>query len=317
MKRETNSVKEPSGKDLIQRYKDNYHIPDDVIITEEMVLYHWDLEKKLTKELLQSKSEKRWQTFERCYSILYKNINWLNNHTEIGIPTSIKEKEFRIWQNLISDPITQKIYEVGSGKAELISFLANIGYPCTATEITSERGEKHTSHNITWKISDGINLSHFELDETYDVVISNQVIEHLHPEDTHSHLVNVYNILKSKGRYIINTPHRFTGPHDISRVFGSIEAKGMHINEMTYHEISNYSKQSGFKNISIVPSKTRKKIMGFIPQNNYISTSIYLRIIICIEKGIKMIPNYKLKTMVIRFFSKFGFFHSIFVILEK
>ena len=69
---------EINGPELVRRYKANYGIPDLAPITEEMVLHHWALERRLTTELLSSEPACRWQVFERCYSTLYSELPWLN-----------------------------------------------------------------------------------------------------------------------------------------------------------------------------------------------------------------------------------------------
>lgn len=42
---------EPRGLELITRYKRTYSIPAEAEITEQMILDHWELERKLTKDL--------------------------------------------------------------------------------------------------------------------------------------------------------------------------------------------------------------------------------------------------------------------------
>ena len=85
-------MREPRGQALIDRYKKNYHINNDVKITEEMILAHWELEKQLTKEILESNPENRWKVFERCYSVLYNELWWLNQYvgTSSKIPPSCR-----------------------------------------------------------------------------------------------------------------------------------------------------------------------------------------------------------------------------------
>ena len=84
---------EPRGRELIHRYKQNYSIPDEADVSEEMILRHWDLEKKLTRELLDSRPENRWEVFDRCYSILYKELDWLNRlSVEPSIPPELQYK---------------------------------------------------------------------------------------------------------------------------------------------------------------------------------------------------------------------------------
>jgi hypothetical protein len=76
-----------------------------------------------------------------------------------------------------------------------------------------------------------------------DVVFSDQVIEHFHPEDTELHFMLVMTLLKPGGVYIFRTPHRFTGPHDVSGYF-SDDAEGLHLREWTYTEIAQVLKKS-------------------------------------------------------------------------
>ncbi len=91
-----------------------------------------------------------------------------------------------------------------------------MGYDFKGTEITNERGQVFSNDlKIKWGFIDGVNLDKYEELEYYDYIISNQVIEHLHPEDLFDHFVSVLAILKTVGRYIFNIQHRFTGPHDI------------------------------------------------------------------------------------------------------
>ena len=58
------------GSDLGGRYRNNYGISDDSILTEEMILRHWELEQCLRLELKNWKPSERWEVFERCYSML-------------------------------------------------------------------------------------------------------------------------------------------------------------------------------------------------------------------------------------------------------
>ena len=197
---------------------------------------------------MNSNRENRWAITEECYSKLYSELEWLNK-TENQLDMS---KIFKNWVNLIGPP-PQKIYELGFGRGELISYLANLGYKCKATEITKERGEKNVLNpNLSWGNSDGIHLDKFEEKNYYNVVISNQVIEHLHPEDLYEHFNGVFSILSNGGRYIFTTPHKFMGPNDISRVFNCDKPKGMHLKEYTFKEMKIALLESGFVDVKAV-----------------------------------------------------------------
>jgi len=245
-------MKEPRGQELIKRYKKNYHIPAGTKVTESMILKHWDLERRLTRELLDSDPQNRWGVFERCYTQLYSELEWLNESADVDVRLSPLEL-YRNWLYLVGSP-PKRIYEIGSGKGEMISFLASRDFECKASEITRERGEQFVSEkpNLSWCISDGVYLERFEAPNSYDVVISSQVIEHLHPDDLLNHFKGVLFILSSGGRYIFNTPHKYKGPSDVSKVFKCDKPRGTHLKEYTYGEIKELLEQAGFEDVRAV-----------------------------------------------------------------
>ena len=89
--------------------------------------------------------------------------------------------------------------------------------------------------NFKLVVFDGYKLDEIE-SNTIDVVFSDQLIEHLHPEDTKLHFILINRILKNGGRYVFRTPHSLTGPHDVSGYF-SDEPECFHLKEWTYIEL--------------------------------------------------------------------------------
>jgi SAM-dependent methyltransferase len=314
---------ESRGIELIARYKSNYFIPAEVEITEQMILAHWELEKQLTRELLESTPETRWEVFERCYTRLFSELEWLNllvGQTNTTLPT----ERYKTWIATIGVP-PQKIYEIGSGKGEMISYLAECRFECKATEITHERGEKHVKFKhprLSWGISDGVHLDLFEPPETYDVVVSSSVIEHLHPEDLAAHLKGVYTILSKNGRYIFNTTHCYTGPHDISRVFKCDKPKGMHLKEYTYNELTEAIKNTGYRCAYYpIPHKYRKSFsyIGINNQEQIKALGIfYLKLMLVVEKCLSAIPYYSLRLLCAKTLKKLKIFQdNIFLVAQK
>ena len=310
-------MKEPRGQELIDRYKKNYNIPVDANITEDMILAHWELEKRLTKELLACNPENRWEVFERCYSTLYGELWWLNQFIDTGSTISPSQR-YKDWVYLIGPP-PKKIYEVGSGKGEIITYLASCGFECRATEITRERGKKYVSEhsNLSWGISDGVHLERFEAPNSYDVVISDQVIEHLHPDDLYEHFKGVLSILSSGGRYIFATPHRYVGPSDVSRVFKCDKPMGMHLKEYTYQELKELLEQAGFKDIYAVlriPAKITNLFGIYIKPK---ASRTYLTYLCAVEKLIQLLPRqtFRRTAAILSMFILFS--PSIFIIAQK
>lgn len=308
-------MKEPKGRELIKRYKKNYHIRDNIAITEKMILGHWELEKLLTKELLESNSENRWQIFEKCYNRLYGELWWLNSISTDNIVPPFQR--YRMWIDLIGKP-PKRIYEIGSGKGEMIWYLATCGFDCTFTEISHERGQKHVAEhpNLSWSNSDGIHLDQFERCNSYDIVISDQVIEHLHPDELCNHFKGVLSILSNGGKYIFCTPHNYFGPSDISWVFKCNKPMGMHLREYTYQEIKELLELAGFKDIRAVFGTPLKisRIFGiyFKPKTSY----SYMAYLCNIERLFSKLPQF-LRRKLVKFLILILLFPNIFIIAKK
>jgi SAM-dependent methyltransferase len=296
---------EPRGSELVSRYKANYSIPVDAPVTEEMILTHWELEQDLTRQLLESTAETRWDTFEHCYTRLYEELDWLNEFSGED-RVSAPDEKYAKWLRAIGQP-PKSIYEVGSGKAEMISYFASKGFTCRATEVTRERGEKHvTQHvpNLSWAVSDGVHLAEFEKPESFDIVISDQVLEHLHPDDVVPHLRGVLAILKPNGRYVFSTPHRYTGPHDVSGVFKYQEACGMHLREYTNREFVSMLREAGFRSIAY----------AFIPTDNETARRIvgraYLSVLMAAEMSIGLVPTTRARRLAAKVLKRLALFSS-------
>lgn len=221
---------------LVSKYAKHYQLRH---VTAEQVMYHWDSERQMRRELLAAPAEHRWQIFDEGYSRHYRELTWLRGSSE---PDNFQE-----WLDLVGQS-PKKIFEIGSGKGALIKALAHAGHDCTATEITRERGSRWVEDaNIRWHTTDGVHLDRFEPSSSYDIAISNQVIEHMHPDDLQDHFRGVYAILRPNGTYLLATPHRFMGPCDVSQVFGSSTCEGQHLKEYTYRELSELARSAGFR----------------------------------------------------------------------
>jgi len=294
-------LKNQGTRNSVDRYVKNYHIPIDAEVTEDMILAHWELEKRLTKELLESNSENRWEVFERGYTTLYSELDWLNRlqGTAITIPPS---RRYRNWVSLIGQ-LPNRTYEVGSGKGELITYLTSYGFECKGTELTHERTQQWVSGdpNLSWAITNGIHLDQFERPNSYDIVISDQVIEHLHPDDLCEHFKGVMSILSNGGSYVFGTPHRHAGSYDVSGVFRCDKTKGMHLKEYTYAELKQLLAQAGFEYIYAVlripTSSTILTTVGNLlgPMAKPRTSRTYLAYLSVVEKLISLLPRQGLR----------------------
>jgi 2-polyprenyl-3-methyl-5-hydroxy-6-metoxy-1,4-benzoquinol methylase len=280
---------EMKPKELIQRYKQNYQLAHDFSLTYEMIMWHWELERELRTKLLASNADNRWSVFENVYSQLFGQIYWLNRDEKVE---HSRTAYFQQWKDVIGQP-PMRIYEIGSGQGGLIQYLADSEFDCRGTEITTERGQKWAvgGPNLSWGTSDGVHLDRFELSNDYDVVISDQVIEHIHPDDIPDHLQGVYSILKPGGRYILSTPHAFTGPWDVSRVFCLEAPMGTHLKEYTYNELLTLIRSAGFKSVTSVFRLPIKLQRWFKTGLKARSSQMYMDYLCALENMISIAPT--------------------------
>lgn len=230
--------------ELVTRYRANYNIAEQEPITAAQVGFHLELERELTAQLRASTAQTRRATFERCYDELYSRLPWL---AETGTAEDVDPSP---WIAALG-PAPQRVLEIGSGAGMLARSLAGAGYIVEATEITAERGgERDVVDGLTWDVTDGVHIEQFASNPPYDAVISDQVVEHLHPDDIARHLSGCRQVLRSGGRLVFRTPHPFTGPHDISRVFGLATPVGMHLHEYTNRELVELLRAAGFKRVA-------------------------------------------------------------------
>jgi SAM-dependent methyltransferase len=84
-----------------------------------------------------------------------------------------------------------------------------------------------------------------------DVAFSNQLMEHLHPDDALVQLRNIHRALAAGGRYVCFTPSRITGPYDVSRHFDRV-ATGFHLHEYTTGELVRLFRRVGFRRVELL-----------------------------------------------------------------
>jgi SAM-dependent methyltransferase len=138
--------------------------------------------------------------------------------------------------------------EVGCGDCRVTHAIARrvrqaYGVDVSA-EITRSAG---TPANFALLLSDGTSIPAADV----DVIYSNQLMEHLHPDDAAEQLDNIFRALKPGGTYVCITPNRVNGPHDVSKHFDRT-ATGFHLHEYTYRELVRLLRAAGFAHLEAV-----------------------------------------------------------------
>ncbi len=135
--------------------------------------------------------------------------------------------------------------EIGAGDCELSRRVAQQAQSVYAVDICDQTREPLPG-NVSLVLSDGRDIAVPE--GTVDVAFSDQLMEHLHPDDAAAQLASIHRALKPGGVYVCITPNRLYGPSDISAYFDDV-ARGFHLREYTVFEVKRVLKEAGFSRV--------------------------------------------------------------------
>jgi SAM-dependent methyltransferase len=147
------------------------------------------------------------------------------------------------------------VLEIGPGRCHLAFALAPFVKKIYGVDVSAlDTSSRVPPSNFELRLTDGV---HMPVDsDSVDLVFSNQLMEHLHPDDANEQLRDVYRVLRKGGRYVCVTPSRANGPHDCSAYFddlpcpiegGHYRAAGLHLKEYTTRELVDTFKKVGFR----------------------------------------------------------------------
>jgi len=235
-----------SEDEIVANYRRCYGVGEEIGIDE--IRKHAAVEGQLTDELLASPKYERPETFSRAYTELYAKLPWLK--------TAGTQSGAENWIKLMRPGST--VFEIGSGSGYIINALARAGFKCVGTDIASGRVEVARQKNgVTWENTDGVHLTQFTEAGAYDYVLSNQVVEHLHPDDIVTHFTEARKLLKPGGEYLMITPYAPLGPKDVSLVFGLKRPVFMHLREYYLNELIEIAKEAEFKEVMCVFTQSK------------------------------------------------------------
>jgi len=218
--------------------------------TVEQLWNHYQVEKSLGDQIRASTREDRAALFARLYSELFQKVP---DHPRLHRRESEAESERSVQARLgiLKGLLTKGtvFMEIAPGDCRLACAVANQVNSVYAADISDQRAPGLVCpQNFHMTVFDGFNL---ELPSaSIDVAFSYQFLEHLHPDDVAPHMALVARALKLGGVYVLDTPHSFSGPHDISRYF-SHTAQGFHMHEWTYRELAKLGRAHGFDQMSV------------------------------------------------------------------
>jgi SAM-dependent methyltransferase len=218
--------------------------------------FHYEIEKALADRLRNSNKQDRTTLYTECYEALFSAVV---DHPQFTNKYNNEAEEVRHRLQLIL-PLVQSgatLLEVGAGDCRLSIAAAPYVRRVIALDVAATiMSRKDFPPNVEPCLSDGTSIP--VPPGSVDIAYSDQLMEHLHPDDALEQLRNVYEALKPGGHYLCITPNRLQGPHDISRYFDDV-ATGLHLREYTNKDLAALMRQVGFRKVhSLVVARGRR-----------------------------------------------------------
>lgn len=216
--------------------------------TLERVRFHFEVERELADRLRQGSRAERATLYSAVYDELFRRVPDHPQLTRRRDAEALRAKvdpQVRMLRPFLT-PATVYL-ELGAGDCAVSVAVAPIVRKVYAVDVSAEIARvENPPANFELVISDGTNIP--VPGGSVDVVYSNQLMEHLHPDDALEQLRAVHACLAPGGRYICVTPNRLSGPHDISKYFEE-SARGFHLKEYTARELAGIFRDAGFSQV--------------------------------------------------------------------
>ena len=219
--------------------------------TQERIRYHYDIEVELAERLKKSPREARRVLYSQVYDELFRMVP---DHPQLTLAESDEtrqaqaEREVDRFARFLT---ASTVYlEIGPGDCRIAIEAARRVAKVYALDVSAEITKAATlPANVELTISDGTSVP--LPPNSVDFAYSNQLIEHLHPQDATDQMRNVYAALKPGGKYLCITPNRLSGPHDISVHYDRI-ARGLHLHEYDARELGRLFKSVGYRRCDVL-----------------------------------------------------------------
>jgi SAM-dependent methyltransferase len=212
---------------------------------------HYRVERELADRLRTAPSHARKGLYKSAYEELFRRVR---DHPQLLAKSEIEvlaqrqravARQLKFLAGMLTPQST--FMEIGAGDCALAvaaSARARRVYAIDVAEEVTKRFKR--PQNCSLVLSDGCSVP--LPDECADLAFSDQLMEHLHPEDAEAQLREIFRCLAPGGRYVCITPNRYYGPSDISGYFDEV-ATGLHLREYSAGELRAILRRAGFRSL--------------------------------------------------------------------
>jgi SAM-dependent methyltransferase len=212
----------------------------------ERIVEHYRIERALALRLLEAPREQRYHMYGDVYDDLFQRVG---DHPQLEIDSGRRAREaadkFRFVNRFVGSE--SRLMELGAGDCAFSRLASSKVRRVVALDVSELITSAASGvSNLEVVLSDGINVP--VPPASIDVAFSDQLMEHMHPDDVSVQLENIATALAPGGVYVCVTPNRLTGPHDVSRGFTE-RATGLHLREYSNREMRMLLLHAGFHDV--------------------------------------------------------------------
>lgn len=221
--------------------------------TPERIRHHYEVEKELAERMRASTRAERTELFKTLYTELFNRVE---DHPRLTRRDTAEASRRNLEAQL---RLLRPHFPASGPKPVLVEFAPG---DCRLAGAATEWCEKVYGIDISDQRAAGeVFPANFELivydgyhldlpDGCATIAFSYQFLEHLHPEDVDLHFQQAHRLLRPGGVYVFDSPHRYSGPHDVSVHFGET-LECFHFQEWTYRDMRKLLKRHGFTRSAI------------------------------------------------------------------
>ena len=219
--------------------------------TAAQIRGHYVIERELAERLRRAPREARAALYPQVYDELFRRVPHHPQLARQRDPAERARRARKIGQQLrflkrFLGPRT-RFMEVGAGDCALSLRAAAHAKQVYAVEVSRQLTKDVAAPgNLALVLTDGPSVP--LPDGSVDFAFSDQLMEHLHPEDAAEQVRDIQRVLASGGRYFCITPNRLYGPWDISSHFDE-QATGLHLKEYSNGELRRLFLECGFREV--------------------------------------------------------------------
>lgn len=211
----------------------------------ERLREHYAVERELADRVRAAATpEERRALFATMYEELFRRVPDHPRLAQRAANTAYRDRNVA-WNLAQLAPYLRRgchFLEIGAGDCALSARVAASAERVHAVDI-SPQAQAELPANVRYVMTDGRAID--VPAGSVDVAFSDQLMEHLHPDDASEQLANVHRALKPGGVYVCITPNKLYGPSDISAFFED-EARGFHLCEYTLRDMREVFARAGF-----------------------------------------------------------------------